>query len=33
VVCRNAIWTAGFMMELTEKCIFHIMIFTMITDF
>jgi hypothetical protein len=33
VVCRNAIWTAGFVMVLTEMCIFHIMIFTVITDF
>jgi hypothetical protein len=33
VVCRNAIWTAGFVMVLTEICIFHIMIFTVITDF
>jgi hypothetical protein len=33
VVCRNTIWTARFVMLLTEICIFHFMIFTMITDF
>jgi gas vesicle protein len=33
VVCRNTIWTAGSIMELTEKCVFHIMMLTIIIDF
>jgi hypothetical protein len=33
VICRNTIWTASFVMVLTKMCIFHIMIFTLITDF
>jgi predicted DNA-binding protein (UPF0278 family) len=32
VVCRNAIWTAWLVMDLTKNCAFHIMIFTVMTD-
>jgi hypothetical protein len=33
VVCRNTIWTAWLVMDLTKMCVFHFMIFTVMTDF